>query len=294
MTKLLIVILDDLTRMPDLLRAWKSIGVPGATILESAGGHTTFGWMLQMGVGALNRLFEQKNVRRRTLLTVIDDEDLLMQAVAEAERVVGGFERPNSGLLIVVPVDMVKGTHKVQPKQKPETLPPALRVEWQILRDTPIEEVAAILNLEPTIINVEMSLDNAAQIMLTHPNVHVACVVSDNERLVGLLCLQDLAEDIFFHIMPEEFLSESIDLKHVYDFAGKSNIRTAGDAMQAPIWVKHGDKVKDAFKRMHEAGISGLPIIDELYHVVGYINLLELLTLCLKHNRPQSVEGESK
>jgi len=87
MTKLLIVILDDLTRMPDLLHSWRSIGVPGATILESAGSHRTFGWMVQMGVGALNRLFDHKDVQRRTLLTVIDDERLLNQAIAEAERV---------------------------------------------------------------------------------------------------------------------------------------------------------------------------------------------------------------
>ena len=37
MTHLLILILDDLTCMPDLLQAWRKIGVPGTTILESMG-----------------------------------------------------------------------------------------------------------------------------------------------------------------------------------------------------------------------------------------------------------------
>jgi CBS domain-containing protein len=44
--------------------------------------------------------------------------------------------------------------------------------------------------------------------------------------------------------------------------------------------VKQGETVKDAFERMHEHRLSGLPVVDERYHVVGYINLLELLVLC--------------
>ena len=37
MTQLLFVVLDDLKCMPELLQAWRAIGVPGVTILASAG-----------------------------------------------------------------------------------------------------------------------------------------------------------------------------------------------------------------------------------------------------------------
>ncbi|MBT4754242.1 MAG: hypothetical protein HON98_00985, partial [Chloroflexi bacterium] len=46
----------------------------------------------------------RSEVQTRTLIAVIEDENLLNQAIAEAERVVGGFDRPNSGLLFVLPV----------------------------------------------------------------------------------------------------------------------------------------------------------------------------------------------
>jgi CBS domain-containing protein len=68
-------------------------------------------------------------------------------------------------------------------------------------------------------------------------------------------------------------------------------MRTAADAMRDPIWVKQGETVKDAFKRMHEHRLSGLPVVDGRYHVVGYINLLELLALCLKKEEVSSEEG---
>ena len=291
MTHLMIIILDDLTHLPDLLQAWRKIGVPGATILESAGAFRVETWLSRVGLGGLDRLFESKEVRRRTLFAAIEDDDLLAQAVAEAERVMGGFDRPDSGLLLVLPVTQVKGLQKVLPKPSQEVLPPAVWPNWVVMRDTPIEEASAILNLEPTIVSPDTPLDETARTMLTHPNVHVVCVVAEDGRLVGLLGLRELADDIFFHILPEEFLSEISDLDEAMKFANRSRMNTAADAMRDPIWVKQGETVKDAFKRMHEHRLTGLPVVDERYHVVGYINLLELMVCCLMEEEESGEEG---
>jgi CBS domain-containing protein len=292
MTHLLIIILDDLSRLNDLLQAFRNIGVPGVTILESAGAYRVESWLERVGLGGLDRLFESHEVRRRTLLVAVEDDELLSQAVAEAERVVGGFDRPDSGLLLVLPVSQVKGLHKVMPQPVPEVLPPAVIPNWVVLRDKPVEEAAAILDLQPTVVSPETPLDDTARIMLTHPNVHVACVVAEDGRLVGLLGLRALADDIFFHIMPEEFLSEVHDLDEAMEYASRSGIRTVADAMRDPVWVKQGDTVKEAFKAMHDHHLSGVPVVDEQYHVVGYINLLELITLCCDDDDIDE-EGES-
>jgi CBS domain-containing protein len=290
MATLLIIILDDLTRVPDLLQALRSIGVPGVTILESAGAYRVESWISRVGFGGLDRMFESRELRRRTLLAAIEDDDLVAQAVAEAERVVGGFDRPDSGLLLALPVTQVKGLHKVLPKPPQEALPPAVYPNWVTLRDKSVGEAVSILDLKPTIVRPDTPLNEIARLMLTHPNVHVACVVEDDGRLVGLLGLRSLADDIFFHIMPEEFLREIHDLEEAMEFAERSRMRTAADAMRDPVWVKQSETVKDAFERMHEHRLSGMPVVDERYHVVGYINLLELIALCCE-NEEESSEG---
>jgi CBS-domain-containing membrane protein len=88
--------------------------------------------------------------------------------------------------------------------------------------------------------------------------------------------------------MPEEFLSEVHDLERAMHFAEMSGIRTAADAMHEPVWVKRGETVKDAFKRMHKHQVQGLPVVDDRYHVTGYINLLELTTVCLEQKANSS------
>ena len=281
MIHLLIVILDDLRLMPELLRTWKEIGVPGATILESAGAYRASTWLSRVGLGAFDRLFEAEEVRRRTFLVALETDELLAQAMAEAERVVGGFDRPNSGLLLVLPVAQVRGLHKTQPKPRRERLPPAVRPDWVVQRNTPVEVIVETLNLEPTIVYLDTPLDEVAQAMLAHPRVHMVCVLNDDGRLVGVLDLRILANALFFRILPEEFLSEVTALEHAMQFAKMSGMRTAADAMHEPVWVKRGQTVKDAFKRMHEHHLSGLPVVDDRYHVTGYINLLELMAVCL-------------
>jgi CBS domain-containing protein len=292
MIHLLIVILDDLGRMPALLQAWQAIGLPGATILESAGAYRATSWLSRVGLGAVDRLFEAEEVRRRTLLVAVDDDALLEQAIAEAERVVGGFDRSDSGLLLVLPVAQVRGLHKVQPRPRQERLPRALRPEWMVQRDTPVEQVVQTLELSPTLVHPETPLDEVAQAMLAHPRVHVVCVVNGEGRLIGILDLRTLADDLFFRIMPEEFLSDVSDLEDAMRFADRSGMRSVADAMKEPVWVKREGAVKDAFKRMHEHGLPGLPIVDDGHHVVGYINLLELMAVCLGFEAPSDKAAE--
>ncbi len=294
MTHMLQVILDDTKFLPDLIKAWREIGVSGTTIMKSVGGYRTSTWLSKVGLSAIDHIFESKEIQRRTLLAIIEDDGLLEQAIAEAERIVGGFDRPDSGVLLVLPISQTKGLYKSKPKPPQEIPPPALRPNWQTLRDTPVEDVDAIMQLEPTVVSPENSLNEVAQAMLIHPDVHVACVVAEDDRLVGLLSLRNLADDIFFHILPEEFIAESTDVEKMMAFADKSRILCAGDAMIEPVWVKPRDTVRDAFQRMHDNELSGLPVVDDLYHVTGYINLLELVALCMDKKEKENSAEEIK
>lgn len=280
MAQMIQIILDDIKYMPEIISAWRGIGVSGTTILKSVGGYRASTWLSKVGLAAVDHLFEAREVQRRTLVAVIEDEELLERAIAEAERVVGGFDRPDSGILLVLPVSQTRGLFKVKPQPPQEVSPPALRSDWLGLRDTPIEEVEAVMNLEPTVVPQEAPLNDVARAMLEHPQVHIASVVADDGRLVGLLSLKAVADNLFFHILPEEFIAEITDLEKAMTFADQSRILTAGDAMSPPVWVKHGETVKSAFHRMHDNDLTGLPVVDDRYRVIGYINQLELIALC--------------
>ena len=284
--QLLMIILNDAKYLPELLHAWRDVGVPGSTILSSAGGHRTRNLFSRIGLTALDNLFDRKEVEGKTIMATFDDEVLLAKAIGEAERVVGGFERPDSGLLMVLPVTQALGIYKAPPKEE-KAPPPALRPNWAIMRDTPIEKLNAMMDLSPTIVNLDTPLEDIARAMVEHPRVHVASVISEDGRLVGVLNLRTVANSLFFHILPEEFISEITDIEKMMEFAGRTRRRTAEDAMKPAVWVKHGETAKDAFIRMHDNDLPGLPLVDERYHVVGYINMLEMLSLFLDKDKKE-------
>lgn len=279
MSQLLIVILDDLKALPRLLTAWRQAGVPGATIVPSAGAYRTTTWLSKVGLGALDRLFEADEVRRRTVLAVIEDEALLEIAIAEAERAVGSFDLPNTGLLVVLPVAQARGLHKLAARPPQETLSRTAQVGWAALRDRPVHEVVALTRWEPIVVSGETTLEEIALAMHAHPQVQLACVVNPEGRLIGVLPLRGLIDDLFFHVMPEEFLSDALNAERVADYARRSRMRSAADAMQAAVWVKASDTVRDAFRRIHDRKLPGLPVVDDRYQVIGYIGMLDLLAV---------------
>ena len=112
MTTLLMITLHDLTHMPELLEAWKRIGVPGVTILNSMGGFQASELVRSKGLGGFLKMFEEVRSGQRTLFSLIDDPELLELAISEADRIVKGFDRPQSGILFTLPIGQVLGLKK--------------------------------------------------------------------------------------------------------------------------------------------------------------------------------------
>ncbi len=288
MTYLLVVILEDLERLPALLKAWRRIGVPGVTLLSSVGGYRAETWLTRVGLGGLSRLFEGGEVKQRTLLSLIDDEALLEQAIAEADQIVEGFDRPHSGILFVLPVSRALGLQKWAPEEREEAEGEAAarpRVVGGVDRSQTVADLMGVLDLTPVTVPADAPLEDIVSAMLAEPDVFVACVVNEEQRLVGLIDTVTLADAFLLHVFPEEFLSELSQLKDVEEFARRTRTRKAADIMREPAWVKTTDTIEQAFHLMHKHRLAGIPVVDDHYHVVGYINLLELMGLCLRKSQ---------
>jgi CBS domain-containing protein len=55
--------------------------------------------------------------------------------------------------------------------------------------------------------------------------------------------------------------------------------------MEPPVYVALDDSVKDAFGRMHEHKLEGLPIVDEAMRPVGYLDRFQLLEVWIREHR---------
>ncbi len=282
--ELLVIILDDLERLPALLEALRDAGVSGSTLFDSIGGYRASTWLDEIGLSGIRKMFgAAEELKRRTLLAVVENEKI-DGAIAAAEQAVGGFGRPDSGILFTIPITRVLGLHKRPRTEEFETIPVPDLAELAI-REMPVSEAAKLLSIEPVVVNSGASLLEAVAAMSKSPSAHVAAVISRTGHLLGLVTLRNLADHIFFGIMPEVFYGEvTTDMDRSLDFGEMANVHNIADLMIDPVSVHASDTVGQAFRLMHMHNLSGLPIVDDNNHVVGFVGMLELLDLILKES----------
>ena len=102
---MLMMVLDDSTRLNDVLQAWMGAGVRGVTILESTGIHRmlpreTAGPMF----AGFSQMFGSGRVGHNTLIAVIDEMAGAETAVAATEAILGDLSQPHTGIIFALPV----------------------------------------------------------------------------------------------------------------------------------------------------------------------------------------------
>ena len=115
MNYLVMLIVNEIDDCPAILDAWEAAGALGITILSSTGlGHIrNAGLRDDMPLmPSLQDLFESDEVQHRTLLSVVDSQELVDKLVDSAQQVIGDLDEPHTGFLFVVPVLQAYGLGK--------------------------------------------------------------------------------------------------------------------------------------------------------------------------------------
>jgi len=158
-----------------------------------------------------------------------------------------------------------------------------------ITQQTTIADCDRILRMEPVVVDASASLREVAEMAVENTGCRVIAVVDADRRLVGVLPVRVLVNDIFLKIVPEEFLGEITDLESALKYAEDVGARTAGDVMLDPVSVHADESVRTAFERMHESHLNGLPITDRDEAVVGYLDQLEMLIVWVRASGRQAL-----
>jgi nitrogen regulatory protein PII len=110
--KIILFVLNDPTKLLDLLNAWKEVGVNGATVLSSTGmGRIRQSISLRDDIPlmpSLSDFYVQNEELSRTIFTIIHEE-LVNRIISVTEKIVGDLQKPGNGILVVLPIDSVHG-----------------------------------------------------------------------------------------------------------------------------------------------------------------------------------------
>jgi nitrogen regulatory protein PII len=105
--KLIVIVLNNTEHLDDLLSGFLEIGVTGSTVIDSVG----MGRILSHDVpvfAGLSSAFPGTSPINKTIFTVTEEE-LVDDVLTVIEDVCGTFEGSGTGLVFVLPVDLVRG-----------------------------------------------------------------------------------------------------------------------------------------------------------------------------------------
>lgn len=107
----LFIVLNQVDCLDDILSKFLEIGVTGATILDSMGMgsaivHNNDNFPI---FGSLKAFLDNSRPYNKTIFTLIEDEDLMEEAILAAQNIMGDISKPGVGLIFTVPVGKVYG-----------------------------------------------------------------------------------------------------------------------------------------------------------------------------------------
>lgn len=118
----ILFVLHDITKVKDLLEAWEHAGVKGATLLFSTGLgriRQNYGLMEDFPLfPSMNTIIDELEEMdlNRTIFSVVESDEIVKKVLLKTQEVVGDLSKPNSGILIVLPVAQVYGLKEYNPE----------------------------------------------------------------------------------------------------------------------------------------------------------------------------------
>lgn len=113
---LILFVLHNTTNLQEILNAWNEAGVTGITILPSTG-------MCRLRksqalredlplIPTLEDLLNSEEKLNRTIFSIVGSEALVDEVIKATEKIVGDLNRPNTGILAVLPTFKVHGLNR--------------------------------------------------------------------------------------------------------------------------------------------------------------------------------------
>jgi len=147
-----------------------------------------------------------------------------------------------------------------------------------------VGNIRNLITKEASIVHEDDTLLRVAEEIVRDPKTRTVYVVNDEGKLVGLIPVLELVQYLYSDSIPMEYIMYRFPL-------ALSSEPRAKDIMLPPVYVRDDESLKSAFIKMFKNGLRELPVVDEDMHVIGDLNILELIAAWVEMNRHASGTG---
>jgi len=133
-----------------------------------------------------------------------------------------------------------------------------------------VKDIRNFVTQEASIVGEDDDLLKIAEEMVSDPKTRTVYVVNKENKLVGVIPVIELVQYLYSEYIPQEYM--------LYRFPVLlSGTPKAKDIMLPPVYVHDDEDITSAFIKMFKNNLKELPVVDEEMHVIGDLNILEMI-----------------
>ena len=141
-----------------------------------------------------------------------------------------------------------------------------------------VKNIRKMITQEASVVDEDTSLIDVAEAIVEDPKTRAVYVLNKEKKLVGIIPVIELVQYLYYENIPQEYV--------LYRFPMLlSTEPTARDIMLPPVWVKDDEDITSAFVKMFKNNLKELPVVDNEMHVIGDLNILELIKAWIEVNK---------
>lgn len=115
--KLLVFILNQEEFLEEVMEAYVEAGITGATILDSEGMGRFLAYEVPL-FADFKEFMKGNKPYNKTILSIVADDSTVLRLKAILDEVVGGMDKPGTGIMFTIPVDWAAGLTKTVDDQE--------------------------------------------------------------------------------------------------------------------------------------------------------------------------------
>ena len=139
-----------------------------------------------------------------------------------------------------------------------------------------VSKVRKFITQEASIVHKDAGLMEIAKKIVEDPKTRSVYVVDKDNRLIGIIPVNFLAQYLFYEYIPDEFF--------YYKAVKPLEEVRAEDIMIPPVFVREEDTLNIAFEKMAGNDLRELPVVDNDMKIIGDLNILELIIAWVRLN----------
>ncbi len=139
-----------------------------------------------------------------------------------------------------------------------------------------VKSVRTLITKSASTVKKDADAMEIARAIVKDPKTRSVYVVDGDNKLLGIIPVINFTQYLFYEYVPDEFL--------YYKAVMPIEEITAEDIMLPPVYVKEDDTLDTAFQKMFSENLKELPVVDDEMHVIGDLNILELVVAWIKKN----------